>query len=289
MYFVAGITGHVGGATAKKLLEQGKPVRALVRDPKKASNWADQGVELVQGGFSDAEALAKALDGVEGAFLLVPPIMTQSADFPESKAIISNFRTGLLLAPPPRLVVLSSMGSEQGSNLGLITVTHLLEEALGDLPFPSAFIRAGGFIENIAGALATAKATGNYYSFYQPLNFAVPTIATEDIGREVATLLTGEWSGKRIIELGSVVSANDFANALSQVIGQPVSSQAVPRERWAATIESFGLPPLMVPLYEEMLDSINSGWIHFGVPGTESVAATITPAEFFAKLNEANA
>lgn len=36
MFLVTGITGKVGGATAKRLLAQGKEVRALVRNREKA-------------------------------------------------------------------------------------------------------------------------------------------------------------------------------------------------------------------------------------------------------------
>ncbi len=42
MYLVMGITGKVGGATARHLLKQGKQVRALVRNREKATKWADQ-------------------------------------------------------------------------------------------------------------------------------------------------------------------------------------------------------------------------------------------------------
>ena len=35
MFLVMGITGKVGGATAKHLLAQGKKVRALVRVPRR--------------------------------------------------------------------------------------------------------------------------------------------------------------------------------------------------------------------------------------------------------------
>jgi uncharacterized protein YbjT (DUF2867 family) len=49
MFLVMGITGKVGGATAKHLLAHGKEVRALVRNREKASSWANQGVELVDG------------------------------------------------------------------------------------------------------------------------------------------------------------------------------------------------------------------------------------------------
>ncbi len=75
MYLVMGITGKVGGATARHLLKQGKQVRALVRNRGKAAKWADRGVELVDGDWNDATAIAfLLLKGVEGAFVMLPPV-----------------------------------------------------------------------------------------------------------------------------------------------------------------------------------------------------------------------
>jgi hypothetical protein len=64
--------GKVGGATAKHLLALGKYVRALVRHRDKASSWAPQGVELVDGDWNDSAANERALKGVEGAFVMLP-------------------------------------------------------------------------------------------------------------------------------------------------------------------------------------------------------------------------
>jgi uncharacterized protein YbjT (DUF2867 family) len=74
MFLVMGITGNVGGATARHLLAQGKKVRALVRDREKAAIWTDQGVELVDGDWNDAAAIERALEGVDGAFVMLPAI-----------------------------------------------------------------------------------------------------------------------------------------------------------------------------------------------------------------------
>jgi uncharacterized protein YbjT (DUF2867 family) len=282
MFFIAGITGRVGGAAAKQLLAGGHQLRTLARDPQKAAAWAQQGVDVHQGDWNDTAALAAALDGVEAAFVMVPPNFAPQPGYPESKAVIAAIGKALRQARTPRVVALSSIGSEKTSGLGLITGTHLLEQELASLTVPAAFVRAGSFIENALGSLATAGDTGVYYSFYQPVDRPVPTIATADIGQQVAKLLTGNWSGNRIIELGSPVTPNDFATAMSEVLGKPVTAQAIPRDRWTATIESFGLAPGTTWGYEEMLDSINSGWIDFGVPGTESVPATTKPAEVFA-------
>ena len=281
-FFVSGITGKVGGAAARVLLEQGHAVRALVRDLAKASEWVQKGVDVQKGDFTDAVAMAAAMEGVDGAFVMVPPNVTPAPGYPESVAVIAAVREAVRKAAPPKVVALSSVGSEKTSGLGLITATHWMEEALKDLAGPVAFVRAGSFIENSLGGLEPAKATGVYYSFYQPTDRAVPTIATADIGAEIARLLTQRWEGKRIVELGSPVSPDEMAKAMGEVLGREVTAQAIPREQWAATFEGFGMPPGSTWAYEEMLEGVNSGWIDFGVAGTERVAGTTTSAEVFA-------
>ena len=86
MFLVMGITEKVGGATARHLLEQGKQVRALVGNREKAAKWADQGVELVNGDWSDAPAITAALKGVEGAFVMLPAVWAPSPDYREARA-----------------------------------------------------------------------------------------------------------------------------------------------------------------------------------------------------------
>ena len=166
MFLVTGITGHVGGATAQNLLDQGHQVRALVRDRKKASAWAEKGVELVEGDLNDAASIAVALRDVDGAFLMLPPNIAPQPGFPEARAIIASYVEAVRRAQPARLVVLSSIGSEKPSGLGLITATHLLEEGFASLSLPVAFIRAGSFFENSVPLLGPAAESGVFYTFF---------------------------------------------------------------------------------------------------------------------------
>ena len=46
------------------------------------------------------------------------------------------------------------------------------------------------------------------------------------------------------------------------------------------------MPPGGIGPFEEMEDGFNSGWIDFGVSGTEPVAGTVTPAQFFAQVKQ---
>lgn len=282
MYFIAGITGHVGGAAARYLLAQGKQVRTLLRSPEKAKAFAEQGVEIQKGDLNDSGALALALKDVEGAFLLMQPTMTPPPDFSDAKASLVSYKDALGKVPVPRLVVLSSMGSEKTEKLGNITATSLMERAFSDLPFPTTFVRAGSFYENYASAPQTAQHTGKYFSF-QPVDFKFPVIGTVDIGNEVGKLLLGNWMGKRVVELGSLTTANQMAAAVGKVVGRAVEVQVLPRAAWAQTLEQFGLPPGSTGPYEQMMESMNNGWISFGQPGTEAVAATQTPEAFFLK------
>ena len=79
--------------------------------------------------------------------------------------------------------------------------------------------------------------------YYNPTNRKSTMVATNDIGAEVATLLTGPaWSGQRVVELGSMVSADQVAEQLGEILKLDVKAFAVPRAGWAEAFEQFGIP-----------------------------------------------
>lgn len=289
MYLVMGITGKVGGATAENLLTRGKQVRALVRDCEEAANWAKKGVELVGGDWNDSAAVERALKGVEGAFVMLPAVWAPSPDFKEAKDVIASYVEALTKVPPPRVVALSSMGANRTSGLGMITALSLFEQGLRDLKSPIAFVRAGGFFENFLYGLQVAQG-GTLPVYYNPTGQKSMMVASRDIGAEVATLLTGPaWSGKRVVELGSMVSADEVAEQLGEVLDLDVKAFAVPRAGWAEAFEQFGIPKGQTGPAEAMFDAINSGWMRLGVQGTEHVPGTTPARDVFAAAQKAAA
>jgi uncharacterized protein YbjT (DUF2867 family) len=285
MYVITGITGQVGGALANALLQQGKPVRAVVRDENKGAAWAARGCEIALATMTDAGALARAFEGAEAVFLLPPPEFDPQPGFPEAREIIDTMVAAVARARPGRIVLLSTIGA-QATQTNLLTQRSLLEDALRRQPVPVTFLRPGWFMENCAWDVDSARDAGVVRSFLQPLGRAIPMVATDDIGALAATLMQETWSGTRIVELeGSTrTSPNDIAAAFAEVLGRPVSAEIVPRETWETLFTSQGMRNPLPRM--RMLDGFNQGWIDFEGSREDIVKGTTPLVEVIRKLVE---
>jgi len=62
---ITGATGKVGSRLGKRLTQRGDHVRALVRDPARAADLREAGIELIEGDLLRADSLAAAVHGVD--------------------------------------------------------------------------------------------------------------------------------------------------------------------------------------------------------------------------------
>ncbi|MEH2444781.1 MAG: NmrA family NAD(P)-binding protein [Nostoc sp.] len=262
MYAITGITGQVGGAVARNLLNANQSVRAMVRDANKGTPWAEQGCEVALADMNDVDALKAAFTNAEGVFVLLPPNFSPSRGFSETRAIVAALHSAITAACPNKVVCLSTIGA-QATQPNLLIQLQIMEQELGDLPMPIAFLRPAWFMENAAWHVAIAREKGIFQSFLQPLDKPVPMIATADVGRIAAELLQQTWNGRRIIEIESLhrVTPNDIAKGFSKILGHPVHIEAVPRKTWEALFKSQGIADPEPRI--QMLDGFNEGWIEF--------------------------
>ncbi|MFZ0777292.1 MAG: NmrA family NAD(P)-binding protein [Xanthobacteraceae bacterium] len=262
MFAVTGITGQVGGATARTLLDTGLSVRAVMRDAAKGAAWKESGCEIALADMKDAAALTDALSGVDGIFVIMPPIFDPTPGFPEARAIITAVTKAIGVAKPSKVVCLSTIGA-QATQLNLLNQLGLLEQALGAVQSPVCFLRAAWFMENAAWDVAPARDTGVVPSFLQPLDKPVPMVATADIGHLAATLLQETWTGRRIVELEGPrrITPNRVAATFAEILGRPVRMEPVPRDTWEGLFASQGMKNPTPRA--RMLDGFNEGWIEF--------------------------
>jgi uncharacterized protein YbjT (DUF2867 family) len=262
MFAVTGITGNVGGVVATHLLAAGQPVRAVVRNAGRAEAWAERGCEIAVADIGDSSQLAAAFKGAQGVFVLIPPVFDPSPGFAEAQATAAALKSALQLARPERVVYLSTIGA-QATQTNLLSQHTLIEAALRDLPLPITFLRPGWFMENATWDVAPARDNGVIPSFLQPLDRAVPMVATADIGRVAAELLQGSWSGHRVVELEGPhrVTPNEIAATFARLLGRPVKAEPVPRETWISLFKAQGMKN--PEPRARMVDGFNEGWIEF--------------------------
>jgi NAD(P)H dehydrogenase (quinone) len=262
MYAVMGITGQVGSVIGHTLLAAKQPVRAVVRDGGKGQVWVDRGCEIALANIEDTASLTTAFRGAEGVFILVPPNFDPAPEFPEARAIAPALRTALKAARPARVVYLSTIGA-QASQSNLLTQHTIIEATISELPTPITFLRPAWFMENSSWDIAPARRRGVIPSFLQPLDKAVPMVATADIGKAAAALLQETWSGHRVVELEGPrrVSPNEIAATFAKLLGSSVRMEVVPRESWEVLFKSQGMRNPIPRI--RMLDGFNEGWIEF--------------------------
>jgi uncharacterized protein YbjT (DUF2867 family) len=269
MFAVMGITGNVGGGVAKNLLAAGTAIRAIVRDERKGDEWKQRGCEIAVADIYDAESLKKAFAGMEGVFVVFPAVFDPKPGFPEANSAAASLRSALEAAQPSRVVYLSTIGA-QAKQENLLTQHTMIERELKALPLPITLLRPGWFMENCAWDVAPAREKGVIPSFLQPLDRAVPMVATADIGRLGAELLRETGTGSRVVELEGPkrVAPNEIAETFSELLGKPVRMEVVPRANWEQSFQSQRMKNPEPRI--RMLDGFNEGWIDFesGEAGT---------------------
>jgi len=268
MYVITGITGKVGGAVARILLSRNLPVRGVMRDAGKAETWRALGCEVAIAEMDDDNALSEAFKGATGVFILPPSDFDPEPGFPVARRIIDALVQAIRTAEPEKVVCLSTIGA-QAAQTNLLTQRTLLEQALNQLGLPVTFLRPGWFMENCAQDVAAAREQGVIQSYLQPLDKAVPMIATADVGKLAASLLMQDWAGKRIVELEGPyrVTPNDVASTFSKILGRQVVAEVVARHTWETVFRGQGHQhpsPRM-----RMIDGFNEGWICFEGPEDE--------------------
>jgi uncharacterized protein YbjT (DUF2867 family) len=106
MILLTGATGRVGKAAAAKLLRAGVPFRAFVRDAD-TFEQSGEGVEVVVGDFTDPDSVARAVQGVTRALIVM-------GNHPDQAELEQRFATVAADAGVAHLVKVSSMEAGRG-------------------------------------------------------------------------------------------------------------------------------------------------------------------------------
>lgn len=276
MFVVAGATGQTGAAVAQTLLSRGQPVRVLVRNEQKAAVWKDKGAELCVAELGDPSALAQALDGARGAYLLVPPCYGTEDPNAAACAVVDAMVSALQTSKVPELVVLSSIGAQHSEKTGPIIPCHYAEEQLSTLTETRVtFLRSAYFMENFKNFMAAIKGQG-VLPVLSSASRRMAMVSVQDIGRLTSDILIEGTRAHQVLEVSGPTeqSFDDVAALFAEALGSPVKTAQVHESKIVATLTSIGMPPSTAALYREMALAVEAGLVAFEGGSVRQVRGT---------------
>lgn len=121
MFVISGVTGNTGSVVAQTLIDQGQPVRVIVRTEERGNPWKAKGAEIAVADILDIAAMTKALDGASGAYFLLPPDLSNDDFIGDSIKRAEAIVAAAKVARLPHAVILSSVGAQHEERVGPIT------------------------------------------------------------------------------------------------------------------------------------------------------------------------
>jgi uncharacterized protein YbjT (DUF2867 family) len=238
---VLGATGQIGSLLARRLLELHQPVRAVVRDEKKAAWLSELGVPVTVADYFDGDSLKSAFRGGTTAFLLTPENPASEDILRDTASILRNYRDAVIDSGVERIVGLSSFGAQHTSGTGNLLMSHMLEHAFADLNMEQIFVRPAYYYSNWTGYADIVKKDGILPTFFPP-ELKIPMIAPPDAAAFIAEIIIGERELRRIFEIAGPepYSSYDIAETFGRVLDKNVTAMQIPRDEWQTTLEQTG-------------------------------------------------
>ena len=114
MELVTGATGYVGGRLVERLAREGRPLRAMARDPSRFDSVP--GVEAVRADVLSGEGVAEALEGCDAAYYLVHSMEAGDEDFgSRDRRAATNFARAARAAGVEQVVYLGGIAPPEGT------------------------------------------------------------------------------------------------------------------------------------------------------------------------------
>jgi uncharacterized protein YbjT (DUF2867 family) len=250
--------GKVGAEAARLLTQQDKAVRVLVRDPKKATELSQLGVQVAEGDLDDSASIDAALHGVTSVVLVSPAVPAQ-----ELNVIDSAARAGV-----GHVVKITSKASAD-SPIARQRGQAEIEAGLLASGLDYTLLRNNFYMQNF---LMLAPAIAQTNSFASSAGDGqVGFLDTRDVAAVAAQIATAPagHAGKTYLLSGpQLLSYADVAATLSSVLGRPIVFQERTREKDKQEMVDAGVPDAIAEMNAHAVSLIAEGeaaWLSLDV------------------------
>lgn len=252
---VTGATGQLGRLAIDSLLARGvtaSDIVALVRDPAKAADLAERGVDIRVGTFEDPASLDAALVGIDRLLFI------SGSEVGQRIAQHQNVIDAAVRAEV-ELVAYTSVVRADTSPLALAAEHKATEEALAASGLPTALLRNSWYVENYTAQIPVQLEHGVVLGAAGEGRVSAATRA--DYAEAAAAVITADDQAGQVYELGADTSftMGEYAAQLSIATSTPVAYQDLSVADYSAALVGAGLPQGYADLLASSDDGLKQG------------------------------
>jgi uncharacterized protein YbjT (DUF2867 family) len=219
----------------RQLSALGVAVRAMVRPGSGRANDLLQDVELATADFDDGPSIARALEGIESAFLL-----TNSSERVEEQQL--RFVERACEAGVRHIVYLSQLHAARNSPVRFLHYHAVVEEAITSSGMAFTHLLPNLYMQGLLGFRSSIKSEGRILA--PAGNARVSIVDVRDIAAVAATALSQSGHEGKIYDITGPESLThaEMASQLAEALGKQITFVDIPEETMRSALLSFGLP-----------------------------------------------
>lgn len=234
---ITGATGNIGTTLAKQLSAQGIPFRAMVRttDDQARALHALPGAEAVIGDFNNPDSVARALQGIEKAFLL-----TNSSE--QAEKLQSDFVDVASHAGVQHIVKLSQLHAAPQSPVRFLRYHAAVEQKIRESGIDYTFLRPNLFMQGLLGFRDPIIQQGKFFATAGEAPISLVDI--RDIAEIAAFALSTPGHAGKIYDITGPESLThqELATKLSIALGRTISYVNVSSDQLLQALLQVGFP-----------------------------------------------
>ncbi|MFD7430590.1 SDR family oxidoreductase [Streptomyces sp. NPDC059818] len=239
MIIVTGATGKLGRRIVERLLTRlpAEQVGISVRDPEKAKEFADRGVRVRRGSFTDAAGLAHAFEGASQVLIVSVDRMGDECVRQHRLAI-----DGAVAAGARRILYTSQMGARHDSRFQACRDHAATEDALRASGVPFTSLRNGFYA---ASALQFAAHGIESGEIVLPADGPVTWTTHADLADAAAAVLAdeGRFDGPTPpLTAAQALTFDDIAGIAGDITGRTVTRTTAPDAEFREQLMGQGAP-----------------------------------------------
>jgi uncharacterized protein YbjT (DUF2867 family) len=249
---VVGATGTLGRQVVRQALDEGYPVRCLVRNVRKANFLREWGAELVYGDLKLPETLPNTLKGI--TVVIDAATLRPEEEFATLKEVDLIGKIALIkaakVADIKRYIFFSIANNEKFPNIPLMRLKTVIENVLKTSEIPYTIFQISGFYQGIISQYAipileqqevstTQDAVSiSYINTQDAAKFCTRSLQLEETTNQTFSLVgPKDWVSDDIIKLCEEISGQAAKVSFTPLLLLKIIRQIISFSQWGWDIQ----------------------------------------------------